>query len=1233
MSGPTDISHKKGVEYQPSKSRLSTSTSSTSHLSQSTPPSALYNFRLLAALRSEDTLEVQLFLNQIKDGNGDERSKAGHLLGMAIRVASGMSFGCLRRIQLMSATIVPMIQSILNSSNISSPNLPVALGSSATPLHVASEIGRVDIVKLLLSHPMIDDTIKDDRGRTPLECAATSEVASVIEGSRAQLQARYQNLLTQYVSSSLSSAEESRAVVMFLEGPRASVANLSGLDERTGTSLLHEAARRRDLRLVELAVKRGADVFVRDKRNKRVLDGEKNADERIKVFLRQFSYRDSFVEARSDGRPPDLHGFLSKWVNYRSGWRTRWFVLENGVLSYYRNREDESIACRGSMAMAVASLQASSDGTRFELSSKVSSAVPKFIVKSAHRAEIARWVQTIKLNIEFYQNATDVERPLGATRKNTSLNVYEKAAVAVGSLPPSDSFLSPALQRTATGLSVMSTAASHKSSSNFGIHQDISSSAARVTGTKAESISFDKDSSIGSEDEDQEQPSTDVIPHENVYELGILNIKEQIELTQQLVDSIVVSPVPSTPDRGHTGTITSSRQAAVKDALRQSLETLAQLVFAQNTMSMDRERYLTNRIYREVQARQLWEENMLTIATQQAEFEKQLNDAAKNNKKKRRALRQAKEVLAGLNSASLPISPIATEELHGHSMDQSVLGSASSTGTNDVFMTPTHSIIAENEVGAIISPPSSSKLLSRPSIPNIQEAHDAIVAAASDDDEEDTDEFFDAIEQNTLPNLKLYDSIAHPENVRPGSPTAGISRAVSLGLIIREPIVKGTIKEYLARKSLEPYLYVRSKLPIDDDRRPSVSLWSILKSSVGKDLTKISFPVSFNECTSMLQRMAEDMEYDACLTVAASEQDSLRRIAFVGAFAMSNYSSTIGRIAKPFNPLLSQTFEYAIPNRYRYISEQVSHHPPISACYSEAPTWKYYGEVDAQNKFQGRSFEIRPTGVAHAELIIPKSWAKPMLDYSKAGLEYGEGYVAEHYSWKKVTTNVSNFIMGSPIIDHYGDLVVTNHRTGETCSLTFKPRGWRGKDAFEIKGSVKDVEGNVRWDIAGRWDTQLIAREASAETLPLESDMSVNQTQKEYILLWRNSEKARAPFNLTPFAVTLNDIPQGLENYLCPTDCRLRTDQRAFENAEYNRAQGLKTLNEEKQRNTRKLRAEGKLPPHEPQWFYSSTDPDTNERVWQPKRVEDGEVAFWRIRESRDWDAVGIQHIFANDNE
>lgn len=69
----------------------------------------------------------------------------------------------------------------------------------------------------------------------------------------------------------------------------------------------------------------------------------------------------------------------------------------------------------------------------------------------------------------------------------------------------------------------------------------------------------------------------------------------------------------------------------------------------------------------------------------------------------------------------------------------------------------------------------------------------------------------------------------------------------------------------------------------------------------------------------------------------------------------------------------------------------------------------------------GKSFEIRPTGVAHAELLLPESFAP---DYPKAKGAKGKSRVVEHFSWKKVTTNVSGFIVGSPTIDHYGDMTV-----------------------------------------------------------------------------------------------------------------------------------------------------------------------------------------------------------------
>lgn len=98
-------------------------------------------------------------------------------------------------------------------------------------------------------------------------------------------------LLAAYVGSPLSSADEANNIVKFLEQPRIDNVNLNALDERTGTPLLHEAARRRDLRLVETAVKRGGDVFVRDRRGRRALEGDKGADERIKAYLRQCKLR------------------------------------------------------------------------------------------------------------------------------------------------------------------------------------------------------------------------------------------------------------------------------------------------------------------------------------------------------------------------------------------------------------------------------------------------------------------------------------------------------------------------------------------------------------------------------------------------------------------------------------------------------------------------------------------------------------------------------------------------------------------------------------------------------------------------------------------------------------------------------------------------------------------------------------------------------------------------------
>lgn len=158
--------------------------------------------------------------------------------------------------------------------------------------------------------------------------------------------------------------------------------------------------------------------------------------------------------------------------------------------------------------------------------------------------------------------------------------------------------------------------------------------------------------------------------------------------------------------------------------------------------------------------------------------------------------------------------------------------------------------------------------------------------------------------------------------------------------------------------------------------------------------------------------------------------------------------------------------------------------------------------------------------------------------------------------------------------------VVTNHRTGEKCTLTFKPRGWRGGNACEIKGKVTGKGGKELWDVAGKWSTQLVARRAGHGHGDLAPDASLPTTgtgevAPEYIRLWQNSPKPPGmPFNLTPYAITLNDDNPAIRAWLPPTDCRLRPDQHAFEQGEYERANGLKNDLEEHQVSVR-LSGEG----------------------------------------------------------
>lgn len=112
---------------------------------------------------------------------------------------------------------------------------------------------------------------------------------------------------------------------------------------------------------------------------------------------------------------------------------------------------------------------------------------------------------------------------------------------------------------------------------------------------------------------------------------------------------------------------------------------------------------------------------------------------------------------------------------------------------------------------------------------------------------------------------------------------------------------------------------------VADKPNHSVNLWSIMKNCIGKDLSKIPMPVNFNEPISMLQRLTEDYEYAYLLDRAAECADPCEQLAYVAAFSVSGYSSTINRTGKPFNPLLGETYECDRTDDlgWRCVAEQV----------------------------------------------------------------------------------------------------------------------------------------------------------------------------------------------------------------------------------------------------------------------------------------------------------------------
>ncbi|XP_061760015.1 oxysterol-binding protein-related protein 2-like [Nerophis ophidion] len=395
----------------------------------------------------------------------------------------------------------------------------------------------------------------------------------------------------------------------------------------------------------------------------------------------------------------------------------------------------------------------------------------------------------------------------------------------------------------------------------------------------------------------------------------------------------------------------------------------------------------------------------------------------------------------------------------------------------------------------------------------------------------------------------------------------------------------------------------RKTLPAEMITRNNFSVTSILKKCIGMELSKIAMPVVFNEPLSFLQRISEYMEHTNLIHKACRLSDSIDRMQVVAAFAVSAVASQWERTGKPFNPLLGETFELMREDDgYRLISEQVSHHPPISAFHAESlkQEFAFHGSIYPKLKFWGKSVEAEPKGTMTLELLKHK----------------------EAYTWTNPMCCVHNVILGKLWIEQYGTVEIVNHSTGDKCVLNFKPCGMFGKELHKVEGHIQDSSKKKHCVIYGKWTECMYSVDPKFYEAHKKSDKTAGGDSKklkqehsgedenavletvtvisESALLWRISPRpahSEKMYNFTSFAVTLNELEPGMEQLLAPTDCRQRPDIRAMENGEIDKASAEKERLEEKQRLARKERSKDEEE-CSTRWFRLGTNPHTGAEDW-----------------------------------
>ena len=321
------------------------------------------------------------------------------------------------------------------------------------------------------------------------------------------------------------------------------------------------------------------------------------------------------------------------------------------------------------------------------------------------------------------------------------------------------------------------------------------------------------------------------------------------------------------------------------------------------------------------------------------------------------------------------------------------------------------------------------------------------------------------------------------------------------------------------------------------------------------------FPITYNEPISMLQKQCEKFYNITHLHNASSRSITQpQRILHITSFILGELSLNINRLLKPFNPILSETYEYFDnSNKYRFFSEQVSHTPPISAYVCETEEFVYYGDTRCKT-----AFKFIKCGME--------------IEFTNKTYIYFKN-INEKYTFNKPKVNISGVINGLPKYECEGKIVielVSNKKLKAEIKV----------NNTHVDGVVVN-DGNVLFKIWG--DVK--------EGVSVVDKDGMNKRELFVVEERRHFMNGFDKYDVPLFTLGLNYVDDNMKKWLPLTDSRNRPDQREYENGNVEKAIELRKGIEQRQRLRHKKFEEDKVV-YEPVYFKNVFDEESEDYVY-----------------------------------